>query len=110
MRMQQQRVPFSLLMPHIPSESIFMIGIDPTRCPICHEPDVCAMEMAKATGSKPERCWCMDGVFTPTVMELTCVLRWKEALAASVVPPVILECTHRKALEFVKLEQLKSKD
>jgi hypothetical protein len=27
------------------------------------------MEKAKATGSKPERCWCMDAVFTPTLMD-----------------------------------------
>jgi hypothetical protein len=47
-----------------------METIDPTRCPICHEPNVCAMEKAKATGTKPERCWCMDAVFTPAVMDL----------------------------------------
>ena len=41
-----------------------MKNIDPTRCPICHEPNVCAAEKAKATGGKPERCWCMDAVFT----------------------------------------------
>jgi len=46
-----------------------METIDPTRCPICHEPNVCAMEKAKATGTKPERCWCMDAVFTPAVMD-----------------------------------------
>ena len=47
-----------------------MNTIDPTRCPICHEPNVCAMEKAKATDTKPERCWCMDAVFTPEVMDL----------------------------------------
>jgi len=47
-----------------------MNTIDPTRCPICHEPNVCAMEKAKVTGSKPERCWCMDAVFKPEVMDL----------------------------------------
>ena len=46
-----------------------MENIDPTRCPICQEPNVCAMEKAKATGTKPERCWCMDAVFTPAVMD-----------------------------------------
>ena len=50
-------------------EGLSMNQIDPTRCPICGEPNVCAMEMAKVTGSKPERCWCMDAVFTPSVME-----------------------------------------
>jgi uncharacterized protein (DUF2237 family) len=37
-------------------------------------------------------------------------LRWKEALAAGVAPPVILESTHQKALEYVTLDQLRSLD
>ncbi len=36
-----------------------------------------------------------------------CANRWKEALAAGVAPPVVLECTHAKALEFVELAQLR---
>ncbi len=35
-----------------------------------------------------------------------CALRWKEALAAGVAPPVHLEATHAKALEIVTLAQL----
>jgi hypothetical protein len=46
-----------------------MNAIDPTRCPLCDEPNACAMEVAKATGNKAERCWCMDAVFTPVVMD-----------------------------------------
>ncbi|HMP95082.1 MAG TPA: DUF2237 domain-containing protein [Phnomibacter sp.] len=45
-------------------------------------------------GLKPGDKWCL------------CALRWKEALLAGVAPPVILNCTHAKALEFVSLEQL----
>ncbi len=37
-----------------------------------------------------------------------CALRWREALEAGVAPPVVLEATHEKALEFVSLETLKS--
>ena len=37
-----------------------------------------------------------------------CALRWKEALEAGVAPPVVLECTQFKALEFVTLEQLRA--
>lgn len=37
-----------------------------------------------------------------------CALRWKEAFQAGVAPPVILECTHEKALQYVTLEQLQS--
>ena len=36
-----------------------------------------------------------------------CASRWKEAYDAGVAPPVILEATHEKALEFATLEQLK---
>jgi uncharacterized protein len=37
-----------------------------------------------------------------------CAARWQEALQAGVAPPVILECTHEKALEFATLDQLRS--
>jgi hypothetical protein len=37
-----------------------------------------------------------------------CALRWKEAWEASVAPPVVLACTHERALDFVTLAQLKS--
>lgn len=37
-----------------------------------------------------------------------CANRWKEALAAGVAPPVVLECTHEKALEFVGLDDLQA--
>ena len=46
-----------------------MNSVDPTRCPICTEPNVCAMEKAKASVTQPERCWCMDAVFTTEVMD-----------------------------------------
>jgi len=37
-----------------------------------------------------------------------CALRWKEALGAGVAPPVVLECTHLRALDYVTLEQLRA--
>jgi uncharacterized protein (DUF2237 family) len=37
-----------------------------------------------------------------------CAARWKEAYNAGVAPPVILEATHAKALEFVTIEQLRN--
>jgi len=37
-----------------------------------------------------------------------CALRWTEAFDAGVAPPVILECTHHAALQFVTLEQLRA--
>ena len=37
-----------------------------------------------------------------------CALRWKQALDAGLAPPVFLEATHIRALDFVTLEQLQS--
>ena len=37
-----------------------------------------------------------------------CAMRWKEALEAGVAPPVVLKCTHERALLFVTLAQLQS--
>ena len=34
-------------------------------------------------------------------------MRWQEAFEAGVAPLVVLESTHEKALEFIKLEDLK---
>lgn len=47
-------------------------------------------------GLQPGDFWCL------------CVLRWKEALDAGVAPPVKLEATHIKSLEFVTLEALQN--
>lgn len=47
-------------------------------------------------GLKPGNVWCL------------CALRWKEALNAGFAPPVILEATNIKALDYVTLEELKS--
>jgi len=47
-------------------------------------------------GLKPGDGWCL------------CALRWREALKAGVAPPVHLERTHSKALEYVSLEDLKA--
>jgi uncharacterized protein (DUF2237 family) len=37
-----------------------------------------------------------------------CATRWREAFQAGVAPPVILNCTHERALSFVSLAQLQS--
>ena len=48
-------------------------------------------------GLKAGNVWCL------------CAMRWKEALTAGVAPPVILAATNIKALEYVTIEELKSK-
>ena len=47
-------------------------------------------------GLKPGDRWCL------------CVSRWNEAREAGHAPPVVLEATHRKALEAVPLETLRA--
>ncbi|MDG1286310.1 MAG: DUF2237 domain-containing protein [Rickettsiales bacterium] len=47
-------------------------------------------------GLEPGDGWCL------------CALRWREAYLAGVAPPVKLEATHEKALDYVSLEALKS--
>ncbi len=46
------------------------------------------------SGLKPGDRWCV------------CAARWVEAWKAGVAPPVVLDCTHEKALEVVPLEVL----
>lgn len=52
------------------------------------------MPMFNFPGLKPGDKWCL------------CVSRWLEALQAGFAPPIILEATHEKTLEFVPLEVL----
>lgn len=47
-------------------------------------------------GLRPGDRWCL------------CAMRWKEAFDAGLAPPVVLESTHQRALDFVSLEQLQS--
>jgi uncharacterized protein (DUF2237 family) len=47
-------------------------------------------------GLKPGDRWCL------------CAMRWLEALAEGVAPPVVLESTHERALAVVTFEQLKA--
>jgi uncharacterized protein len=45
-------------------------------------------------GLKPGDRWCL------------CALRWREALIAGVAPPVVLEATHERALQYVSIAEL----
>lgn len=47
-------------------------------------------------GLKPGDHWCL------------CISRWLEALEVGVAPPVRLEATHQKALQYTSIEVLKS--
>ncbi len=37
-----------------------------------------------------------------------CAARWREALAAGIAPPVVMAATHERALEIVRLDDLKA--
>ena len=54
---------------HAPKPETAMKTLTPSQCPLCHEPNACAMEVAKATDQPVQRCWCVDAVFTPDLME-----------------------------------------
>lgn len=47
-------------------------------------------------GLKPGDRWCL------------CALRWQEAHDAGLAPPVLLSCTHERALQYIELDALKS--
>jgi hypothetical protein len=47
-----------------------MTAVDPSRCPLCGEPNRCAMEVARKTGSPVEACWCMSAEFLPGVLDM----------------------------------------
>ncbi len=46
-------------------------------------------------GLRPGDRWCL------------CAARWQEALEAGVAPPVVLEATHARAVEWIALEDLR---
>ena len=49
------------------------------------------------TGLKPGDRWCV------------CALRWREAYEAGHAPPVVLESTHERALDYVLIEWLRKR-
>ncbi len=50
---------------------------------------------ARFPGLKPGDRWCV------------CALRWREAYEAGYAPPVVLESTHERALEYVLMDWLR---
>jgi uncharacterized protein len=57
--------------------------------------------------STPHPEWQFPGL-EPGDQWCVCVERWKEAHAAGVAPPVVLDATHISTLEFVNLEDLEA--
>ncbi|OYU44532.1 MAG: hypothetical protein CFE44_12450 [Burkholderiales bacterium PBB4] len=40
----------------------------PEVCPLCHQPNQCAMEMERATGQKQPPCWCTQASFSAELL------------------------------------------
>ena len=43
---------------------------DPVQCPLCGQPNRCAMEVEKETGRKQPPCWCTGVTFEPSTLAL----------------------------------------
>ena len=43
--------------------------VDPSRCPLCGQPNQCAMEVERATGAKQPPCWCTGLDFSGELLE-----------------------------------------
>ena len=60
------------------------LPIDPSLCPLCQEPNECAMEVEHATGVKQPPCWCTQARFEAAL--LSCIpehARGKACLCAA---------------------------
>ncbi|WP_374667187.1 cysteine-rich CWC family protein [Ramlibacter sp.] len=45
-----------------------MAEVDPARCPLCGQPNRCAMEAARAAGTPPGACWCTQVDFSAELL------------------------------------------
>jgi hypothetical protein len=41
---------------------------DPNLCPLCQQPNVCALEVERATGVQQAPCWCTQVKFDPALL------------------------------------------
>jgi len=46
----------------------FSAPVDACACPLCGQPNQCAMEVAKATGNPVAKCWCVNVSFSPELL------------------------------------------
>ena len=42
--------------------------LDAGSCPLCHQPNRCAMEVARASGQPPQACWCTEVDFSAELL------------------------------------------
>ncbi|WP_309682531.1 cysteine-rich CWC family protein [Polaromonas sp.] len=46
-----------------------LTAADPVRCPLCGQPNRCAMEIERGTGVKQPPCWCTQVTFGPATLD-----------------------------------------
>lgn len=44
------------------------LTVDPVRCPLCGEPNQCALEVERASGVKQPVCWCSQVKFEAVLL------------------------------------------
>jgi hypothetical protein len=44
-------------------------SFDPSHCPLCGQPNRCAMEAERATGQQQPPCWCTQLTFEPALLD-----------------------------------------
>lgn len=58
--------------PYIPQNTTrmdaFSAAIDPALCPLCGQPNRCAMQAEQAIGQAQPPCWCTGVEFTPELL------------------------------------------
>jgi uncharacterized protein (DUF2237 family) len=77
---------------------------------VCVEVTAEFLAFSQARGndlSTPRPDWGFPGL-TPGDRWCLCAARWEEARQAGCAPPVILKATHQRALEIVRLEDLRA--
>ena len=45
-----------------------LLDVNPERCPVCGQPNQCAMEIERITGEKQPPCWCTRIDFPPDLL------------------------------------------
>ncbi|MDD4944148.1 cysteine-rich CWC family protein [Rhodoferax sp.] len=56
----------------------------PQNCPLCGQPNQCAMEIERATGIKQPPCWCSQTVFSADALnQIPDAARGKACLCAA---------------------------
>ena len=43
-------------------------AVDPRYCPLCGQPNQCAMELARSTNLPPAPCWCLQQPIAPETL------------------------------------------